>query len=99
MFLAVLKFWLGYIVGGLLFTVMLALAMKGAELFAHSRRKRQRRLWEAKANVLWRAMLRFHERAAFQFCIVPMTGYRLQTKPSICNEILLPPSRQIISQN
>jgi hypothetical protein len=65
MFLTGLKFFLGYIVGGLLFTGMLALATGGAEIYL--RRKRRRRLRTEKTRAQRCAMPRFREHAAFQF--------------------------------
>jgi hypothetical protein len=67
MFLAGLKFALGFIMGGFLLTGMLALAVGGAELFAYWRKKHRRRTWKAKALAQRRAMSRFSERVVFQF--------------------------------
>jgi hypothetical protein len=67
MFLAGLKFALGLVVGLLLVSGIFFLSLIAMDLLAYWRKKCRRRLWEAKARAPLRAVLRFRERAVFQF--------------------------------
>jgi hypothetical protein len=67
MFLAGLKFALGLVVGLTLISGVAMLGLIGAELFGRWRKRRQRRLYEARSRALLHVMPQIREHAVFCF--------------------------------
>lgn len=81
MFLAGLKFALGFAVGMTLLTVSVTLGVIAGERLGRWRTKRCRLQWEAKARVRQRPALRFREGAVFCFHF-RTNDWRLETDKS-----------------
>lgn len=67
MFLAGLKFALGFVTGMSILSGLSLLALAGADLFTHWRKRRRRRLWETRARALRHVMPQIREHAVFCF--------------------------------